>query len=55
MSCDMNTTYAGAEGMLPKMKGKLTILNEKKTGQNEHEIVLKTYLEIQNTLNNCYN
>ena len=28
MSCDMNTPYAGAEGRLPQMKEKLTILNE---------------------------
>ena len=28
MSCHMKTPYRGADGMLPQMKGKLTILNE---------------------------
>ena len=29
MSCNTKTPYAGAEGMLPQMKGNLTIRNEK--------------------------
>ena len=29
MSCDIKTPFAGPEGMLPQMKGKLTILHEK--------------------------
>ena len=29
MSCDMKTPNTGAEGMLPKMDGKLTLWNEK--------------------------
>ena len=29
MGCDMKIPYASAEGMLPQMKGKLTVRNEK--------------------------
>ena len=49
----MNTPYAGSEGMLSQMKGKLAILNEK-TSRLSYSLVMIVMKTIVFSVSTCF-